>query len=290
MMNAAKTHSNQSCAYCGNASNPLTREHLWPISLSRRFNEDATNPHFFLERSPQKFLIGEPTVKDVCCVCNNGELSQLDVYACELYDRFWCKKIERGQVIKFDYDYDRLIRWLLKISFNSARIHDSDPGILNYYSKYMIGRFRAPRNMRLFLQLISPAIVNAEGEALTKGEVKAGTKFYPDRLREGHTALSNYELKSAVGRSVIINAFAFSIFVYDRNAPETNMRRLEVAFAEASPSATLVKDDGQTVYVAANGLDANEALYWHYAIHKDAYGEPFRAFEEKHLNRNPPRI
>src|SRR6266571_5236600 len=136
------------CAYCGGPG-PFTKEHVWPTSLYERFVADATaRPHFFLDRSPDKFVLGEPTIRDVCAGCNNGELSRLDGYACQLYDSFLHRQFEDGESVVFEYDYDRLLRWLLKIAFNSARVHRSDTGILGYYRNYILGDFQRPRNVR----------------------------------------------------------------------------------------------------------------------------------------------
>jgi len=68
-----------------------------------------------------KVFSGEFTVKDVCETCNNGELSKLDRYLCVLYDRYFAKIVEDGTSVEFEYDFGRLTRWLLKISYNSSR-------------------------------------------------------------------------------------------------------------------------------------------------------------------------
>lgn len=270
------------CAYC-EGPGPFTREHLWPAGLWKRFTADATvRPHFFLDRSAEKFVLGQPKIRDVCASCNNGELSRLDAYACQLYDSALFRQFEDGDCFVFDYNYERLLRWLLKIAFNSARIHRSETGILAYYSKYILGEFSRPRNVRLFAELIRPAVVTQEQEATTG--VKAGTKFYPDRLRVGHVALANLRpIIDVTGRSIIVNAFAFSVFIGDRNAPGGYMFTLENAFASACPASKLLKPDESKVELTCRGLDANEALVWHYRKQRKAYGSPWQEFEKKHL-------
>lgn len=270
------------CAYCGEAGNRFTNEHLWPGALHRRFAEGSGGTHFFLDRSPQKFVAGEPTVKDVCVKCNNGELSKLDTYACELYDRYFHLQIESGQTINFEFDYERLLRWLLKIVFNSARIHGSDTKVITSYRNYILGQFQEPRHVRLFLYLIKPAIYTVEDEIVDTA-FKAGTNMYADRLRVGHVAVPNDAFEAVTGRSVIINAFAFSIFLGDRNAPVGCMREVESAFFKACPCARLLDSQGKPADVAATGDDAKAALAWHHLINKEAYGEPFDRFREKYL-------
>jgi hypothetical protein len=104
------------CAYCGNTANKLTREHLWPASLHDRIAVSnqrifGSEQIFYLARS-QGYIEGEPTVRDVCAKCNNGPLSALDKYICELWDCYFGRIVEANEVIPFSYDYSRLSRWL----------------------------------------------------------------------------------------------------------------------------------------------------------------------------------
>ena len=50
----------------------------------------------------------------------------LDGYACQLWDECFHCIVPAGAQNAFRYDYHLLVRWLLKICFNSARMHDSD--------------------------------------------------------------------------------------------------------------------------------------------------------------------
>ncbi|MEG4233590.1 hypothetical protein QUA40_15950 [Microcoleus sp. Pol11C3] len=76
------------CAFCKRQSR-LTKEHLFPKSLLDH-KKDERKP----ERSKRflakinNFVDGEPSIKDVCAVCNNGVLSNLDGYFNEIYKRY----------------------------------------------------------------------------------------------------------------------------------------------------------------------------------------------------------
>jgi len=121
------------CAYCG-LDKPLTREHLWPASLHRRLMEgdedrlmggDEEKHNSFWLAKLKKAIPSEPTIRDVCADCNNTVLSLLDAYICELFDHSFVHIPKRHERVEFEYDYHRLKRWLLKMCFNSARIHSS---------------------------------------------------------------------------------------------------------------------------------------------------------------------
>src|SRR5688572_8163074 len=108
------------CAYCGEPGVP-TKEHLWPASLHRRplaVNSQSKNI-FWLARLRRE-IPSEPQIRDVCARCNNGVLSELDKYICEVFDKSFAKVLARHERVRFEPDYHLLKRWLLKMSFNSA--------------------------------------------------------------------------------------------------------------------------------------------------------------------------
>ncbi len=53
-------------------------------------------------------------------------LSQLDAYGKSLYDQYFTVPVDFGDTVEFLFDFDRLARWLLKLSFNSGRVHGTD--------------------------------------------------------------------------------------------------------------------------------------------------------------------
>jgi hypothetical protein len=159
------------CAYCGSHSNPLTREHLFPKGIDSLLLEGDERSHFFLTRSPDYFVEGEPTVRDVCRVCSNGVLSELDAYALGLLRQ--CNRyLSEGETIVLHYDYDLLLRWLLKMCFNSARVHDNNVDMLRRARGYILGKSINPKRCAVFLRLIHSYVpTNFERAALAeKGE------------------------------------------------------------------------------------------------------------------------
>src|SRR4051812_11135562 len=113
------------CAFCEQPGT-MTREHLWPAALhARLFAANNQSQSAFWLRRLGKAIPAEPQIRDVCARCNNGALSELDTYICELFDRSFIHMPARDELVSFDYDYHRLKRWLLKMSYNSARIHSA---------------------------------------------------------------------------------------------------------------------------------------------------------------------
>src|SRR6266516_2180549 len=127
------------CAYC-EKEGKLTNEHLWPVSLHRRMEQVRNSEGNNLYHSRlEKDIPSEPQIKDVCASCNNGVLSDLDNYMCQLFDKYFYHILHRAEKVLFEYDYDRLSCWLLKICYNSARMHNSDVLALKPLMPYVLG-------------------------------------------------------------------------------------------------------------------------------------------------------
>jgi len=142
-------NSRRVCAYCGR-DGPLTREHIWPSGIIARTKSINTSYLGKLE----KFIDAELTIKDVCASCNNGPLSALDAYICDLFDAQFSRPAVRRQARTFVYDYDKLLRWLLKISFNTARANDSDVAVLSSYTSFMLKGGAPPPEVQVHLELV----------------------------------------------------------------------------------------------------------------------------------------
>lgn len=122
----------KSCSYCGKNGTP-TKEHIWPNCLIEKYEDLLT-----YSKRKNKFHKGDAIIKDVCAHCNNVLLSKLDAYLSSLYDLTFYKILLPGESASITYDYNMLLRSLLKISYNSARANASvkvvkaHQGFLNY--------------------------------------------------------------------------------------------------------------------------------------------------------------
>ena len=146
------------CAYC-EKTGKLTREHVIP-DWHIKENSDGM---FFSEIRPDKLAGKDIIIKDVCAKCNSGVLSQLDSYGKGLYKNFFSKTVYSGSSIDFEYDYNQLARWLLKIIYNSARVH----GISNKYMKEYVGQILGQDEMHpdlmIFCSTIAPSVEGSDG-------------------------------------------------------------------------------------------------------------------------------
>lgn len=205
------------CAYCKKPG-VFTKEHLWPASLHGRIvrANKQTTTNIWTART-EKDLPSEPTIRDVCQSCNNGVLSTLDSYICELFDTTFIHIPERFERVTFEYDYHLLKRWLLKMAFNSARMHQSaDMEALEKMSPYMLGtNHKLGRFVDVFVQLSYPEEIPPE-EIVSLGLPDHTSRiFLPDHNRVGFFLYREHGVGQKLLRAVHLRSFSFYLAYAD---------------------------------------------------------------------------
>jgi hypothetical protein len=249
--------SESTCAYC-NLERPLTREHLWPAALHARLleaNVQASN-HFWLARLRRE-IPSEPKIRDVCAVCNNGELSRLDDYICRLFDRAFVDIPQRHEHVRFEYDYHFLNRWLLKMCYNSARIHNSrDLFALRALLPYILGNdLQLGRSVDLFLQLVYP-------ESLPSSDLPPDVSeefppiFKPLDNRVGHCVFELPGEGQKVLRRVQLRSYCFYIAFSDPKAGRAEQHRFRSAFLRTMAETRRLQPSLPCINMQCNGIGA----------------------------------
>ncbi len=200
------------CAYCKSPETP-TREHLWPASLHSRLaaaNKQTSNA-FWLARL-QKEISNEPQIRDVCAQCNNIVLSELDEYICRLFDSTLVHIPEQHESVRFEYDYHLLKRWLLKLCFNSARIHSShDLYALEAMLPYILGKNNSlGKTVQLFVQLLYPEEMPEE-DLSANAPLERPLFFRPTMNRVGHIFFPDPGGGKKPLRAVYLRSFTFCL-------------------------------------------------------------------------------
>ncbi|HEU0149697.1 MAG TPA: hypothetical protein VFR21_22805 [Bradyrhizobium sp.] len=129
----------------------------------------------------------------------HATLGKLDAYICDLFDDQFVHIPERGEKISFRYDYHPLKRWLLKVSFNSARTHDAlDVPVFQPLKPYILGKADdLERSVRLYVLLSYPGEVPAEDLA---DPAMAPFMFAPIENRLGQVAVRSRKRSEAAAR------------------------------------------------------------------------------------------
>ncbi|MCD6076076.1 MAG: hypothetical protein K0R89_14 [Ramlibacter sp.] len=177
-----------SCSYCGEAGR-ATREHVVPAFLLAHQKSIGARPEGWNDAA-RKVVQGDAVIRDVCAECNNGTLSRLDEYgktlltsAGVLTSNFVRRRVE------FSYDYDLLLRWVLKIVYNSARASHSADDLYRAYLPYILESDSRPASVALGVYLAAP---------VTRTEASQIPDFDLESLREPiRSTRSSFELLSA---------------------------------------------------------------------------------------------
>lgn len=199
------------CAYCDSRCQP-TREHVVP----RWYNDTPGEAETFSARAPLTHRKGDLIVRDVCSGCNSGVLSSLDGYGKELYERYFANPVFDREKVVFEYDGERLLRWLLKLSYNSARAQNADARVLREYRKVMIGESTIPDRVRCWLHLVAGSIIDQEAKVIRPAhrvEQGQSNALLAKWFRIGQFRLFDFPALFLVQRMVVINSFSFTLMI-----------------------------------------------------------------------------
>lgn len=197
------------CSYCGKESK-LTKEHIWPKCIIRRAPELGMK---YLD-SQKKVFSGELIISDVCSDCNNIKLSPLDSYICQLYDRYFKLFKEKKKIFEFEYNYELLIRSLLKITYNSSRTITRSNNFFQKYKDFILNGGSTREDILIKLDIVTPSFIN-------------GNKVYPKSVRCG-TLDIGIPSENFIIRTIAINSYYFSIvFSKEEQIPDTFLPELK---------------------------------------------------------------
>lgn len=235
----------KTCAFCFQ-NNKLTREHVWPECILKRL---PTYRGRFFEKA-DKLIDSDHVIKDVCVKCNNGVLSELDAYGCMLFDSYFHEIAEPGSEIQFKYYYDNLLRWLLKIAYNTARSSaNPNTSLLQPIATYIIGQSARPSGIELYLDIVTHSMIPT-----INGVKKFPATAYRSARVVGVPPLPGW----CMVRLVAINSFYFYIFLFQ----EDNHEIAELADVRRSIKGVLVPPDNSEFQLPPSTTGAFE-------VHKD---------------------
>lgn len=204
------------CAYCGVEAKP-TAEHIWPKNIIAKCESMLTyNP------KKHQFHGGELTIKDVCHICNSGTLSQLDNYAAAEFDKHFARILNAGESPTFTYDYEKLLRFLLKVSYNSSRTtrNDKSTALHKRYIKFILNGGYNPGAVLRLLIVTSAHEVNLETMERTDNSLR------PVVLRCASTQYTGPLSNRFVIRLLAINSFWFYLYIPIKPEPAHKWKQL----------------------------------------------------------------
>ncbi|CDT63854.1 conserved hypothetical protein [Vibrio coralliirubri] len=220
------------CAYC-KEDKKLTREHIIPDFMYKFQNQHSTNVGW--NEKAQKVLSSEGKIKDVCAQCNNVELSDLDGFAKNMLSSSGIMTLNYlSTTVTLNYDYEFLKRWLLKLSFNSARAASNKPEVFERFIPYILGKTSKCTDVHLLIGLYKPEQLS--DDELTNLSQEYGLSSDMRKFNPFHCRISWMPQYSPFYRIriVVLGALLFKIVIFEQGLEvgyqKAEMRKLTKTF------------------------------------------------------------
>ena len=219
------------CAYC-KKDRKLTREHIIP-NFIYEYQKSIEGKYVGWNERAKKLLSSEGVIKDVCEDCNNVILGKLDASASRMIKSAGVLTENfTEKTATLDYNYSSLMRWLLKVSFNSARAADNLAFRFKKYIPYILGKDPVdPDDVFVLVGLSMP-------DYIPDYELKELKDLYPNGNLPRNSEGLSHPFFVRVGwmpqfdedfviRVIVIGALVFQIIIFINNI-ELGKRRSKV--------------------------------------------------------------
>ncbi len=221
------------CAYCGR-SGSLTREHVLPAFIYEYEGKRSAAAQLGNFKAGDEDVIAEAEfqIRDVCAKCNSGVLSSLDGYGKTLYEKYFGHFAMPGMKIVFEFDYQQLMRWLLKITFNCARARKWPAETILDLARnreFITAGNNAPNDCELFVQLLAPL----KPSMLSHKMNPRGQPWELNPKMSRIVLVSNSWFRSCF--LVSLNSFQFYLAFHDEPEDKRRVVRDRAAFSRSMP-------------------------------------------------------
>jgi hypothetical protein len=168
-----------------------------------------------------------------------------------LDDQFFATFVKTPVSVTFRYSYDRLLRWLLKLSYNNARASNGSVREHQPLCRYILGLDDSPAYpIDLFLGIIAPVETTAAEQS--RGLEKIA---FPPALRFGWTKLPSTASAALEVQSVMsVGSYLFVILVWKPQAEEM-IRVATIRAVTERVRFELLKHDSNSVVIRSACTD-----------------------------------
>ena len=196
------------CAYCGEFRK-LTNEHIFPDFFDKIFTKN-----WVTRQNNLKYIYqSEPKVKDVCAVCNNEILSKLDEYGKNITEKYLKNFIDRK--VEFKYNYDLLLRWILKITYNASRAFGMTHIEYKEYLPYIMGKSNITNEIFMFVGVMKPS-------------KDANEKIiYPNNISVGYLDLGGVSNNIQLNRMFYVKSYMFYLISWENKVDQNEFNKVQ---------------------------------------------------------------
>lgn len=251
------------CAYCNKEGN-ITKEHVIPAFIYR-FQRATGNSFTGWNEAAEKMVGGEFSVKDVCASCNNGQLNELDSYGKTLLETAGLLvRNYQSPSISLRLDPSLLLRWLLKLSYNSSRSDGAHSHLFRPHIPFMLGGGQTPgrHQVALIASMAGPIALKEKREGYEQlfEAAESSATFNPFLVRISYGSIAGNVCSTL--RLVIIGPLVLYIPIFEAGTlpghAAAEIRRIIKRF----PTAKEITPSTKAVLLKA-GADTWLDLYRH---------------------------
>lgn len=213
-MTSSTSEKEKHCAYCG-GTGPFTKEHVVPSFLYQKH----PNSKFGYNWKAKKYHQWEATIGDVCKKCNNDRLSILDQYGEHFYSINRCdREFYSANIVRIKYNYNLLLRWLLKISFNAIRSKGGHSEFMEKCVPFILYGDNLPYHSDVFVEIIKNERITHTQKRVPSKEFQNLTYLSTEGFAFGSIGIitANIEVQFEA-RYVSINSFFFYLFLFPQD-------------------------------------------------------------------------
>lgn len=252
------------CAYCRQDAT-ATREHVIPAFIYR-FQKELEKNVIGWNEAAKKMVGGEHQVKDVCRTCNGGVLSNLDAFGKKflITNGFLTQNYTKREA-DLTYDYNQLVRWLLKISFNSTRTNSDHTHLFEKFIPYILEGTPSPKktDFAVVATLAAPVTTEELGgdyqalQALADESGRVNPFFM--RISYGPNRYETFTL-----RVVMFGPLLFFLLMYVPGVPTGLASNETKRLLKKFPNLTLLQPSTTRAFLKANSttwLDYSTAQF-----------------------------
>lgn len=202
----------KACAYC-KENKKTTREHIIPKFLYKYQKENGG--HVGWNEKAGKIVESEAKIRDTCDKCNNELLGDLDRQAQATLRQsgvFTSNFLRSSAVLHYDYDF--FARWLMKVTFNSARANDSNPQVYERHIPYILGQKSENSDIYILAAIHKPVKLSQKEMVKYENQLPFDSNGYSNpffvRICKVPKVDSDYDI-----RGFVIGSFLFCIVIFN---------------------------------------------------------------------------
>lgn len=247
------------CAYCKN-DEKLTKEHVMPSFVYKYMKKMGQGASSGWNEKAKKHVGSEFVVKDVCASCNNVVLGELDDHAkIVISEAGVFTPIFTAKNVKLNYKYDLLVRWLLKVAFNSSRGSGINEGVFDRFIDLILGKNCDYSEVLITAGLLRPCKLEpAErkkyGQDLNANQYGYVNPFFtriswaPNTPKEFHT------------KQIVIGALILHVVVFTPGVIRNDRKRLKKEYLKMYKGMTIIGQNTSNTLIEQTPLSFIESM------------------------------